>query len=88
MTLIASIITFYNKKILEKKMLPSTLDMEPSSLDPRQKDRLLSSLQTADAFPVVASIMKAQKVFLASDKFATGPAPYKNLTKDFCESLL
>ena len=40
MTLIASIITFSKKKILEKKMLPSTLDMEPSTLDPRQKDRL------------------------------------------------
>ena len=25
---------------------------------------------------------------LASDKFATGPAPYKNRTKDFFESLL
>ena len=30
MTLIASIITFYKKKILEKKMLQSTLDMVPS----------------------------------------------------------
>ena len=40
MTLIASIITFSKKKKLEKKMLPSTLDMEPSTLDPRQKDRL------------------------------------------------
>ena len=41
MTLIASIITFSKNNILEKKMLPSTLDMEPSTLDPRQKDRLL-----------------------------------------------
>ena len=49
MTLIASIITFPQKKIWKKKMLPSTLDprhgtlpldMEPSTLDPRQKDRL------------------------------------------------
>ena len=30
MTLIASIITFSKKKKLEKKMLPSTLDMVPS----------------------------------------------------------
>ena len=42
MTLIASIITFSKKKNLEKKMLPSTLDMAPSTLDPRQKDRLPS----------------------------------------------
>ena len=50
MTLIASIITFSKKKKLEKKMLPSTLDLvpspstlnpRPSTLDPRQKDRLL-----------------------------------------------
>ena len=43
MTLIASIITFSKKKILEKKKCyprPSTLDMAPSNLDPRQKDRL------------------------------------------------
>ena len=48
MTLIASIITFSEKKILEKKNV--TLDprlgilalgMEPSTLDPRQKDRLV-----------------------------------------------
>ena len=30
MTLIASIITFSEKKKIEKKMLPSTLDMVPS----------------------------------------------------------
>ena len=40
MTLIASIITFSKKKFWKKKLLPSTLDMEPSTLDPRQKDRL------------------------------------------------
>ena len=41
MTLIASIITFSKKKILEKKNGTLALDMEPSTLDPRQKDRLL-----------------------------------------------
>ena len=41
MTLIASIITFYKKKKIGKKRLPSTLDMEPSTLDPQQKDRLV-----------------------------------------------
>ena len=47
MTLIASIITFYKKNILEKKNVTVdprhgtlALDMEPSTLDPRQKDRL------------------------------------------------
>ena len=47
MTLIASIITFSKKKILEKKYVTLdprhgtlALDMEPSTLDPRQKDRL------------------------------------------------
>ena len=40
MTLITSIITFSKKKQLKQKMLPSTLDMVPSTLDPRQKDRL------------------------------------------------
>ena len=47
MTLIASIITFSEKKILEKKYITLdprhgtlALDMEPSTLDPRQKDRL------------------------------------------------
>ena len=33
MTLIASIITSYKKKKIGKKRLPSTLDMEPSTLD-------------------------------------------------------
>ena len=45
MTLIASIITFSKKKIWKKKCYPrhGTLadDMEPSTLDPRQKDRLI-----------------------------------------------
>ena len=47
MTLIASIITFSKNKILEKKYITLdprhgtlALDMEPSTLDPRQKDRL------------------------------------------------
>ena len=47
MTLIASIITFYKKNILEKKNVTLdprrgtlALDMEPSTLDARQKDRL------------------------------------------------
>ena len=43
MTLIASIITFSKKKNFgKKKMLPLTLDMEPSTLDPRRKDRLVN----------------------------------------------
>ena len=46
MTLIASIITFSKKKKkIKKKGYPRhgtlALDMEPSTLDPRQKDRLL-----------------------------------------------
>ena len=48
MTLIASIITFSKKKKLEKKNVTLdplhgtlALDMEPSALDPRQKDRLI-----------------------------------------------
>ena len=52
MTLIASLITFSKKKNLEKKNVTLdprlgtlALDMEPSTLDPRQKDRLGSSLQ-------------------------------------------
>ena len=47
MTLIASIITFSKNKNLEKKNVTLdprhgtlALDMEPSTLDPRQKDRL------------------------------------------------
>ena len=47
MTLIASIITFSKKKNLEKKNVTLdpglgtlALDMKPSTLDPRQKDRL------------------------------------------------
>ena len=47
MTLIASIITFSKKKKMEKKNVTLdprhgtlALDMEPSTLDPRQKDRL------------------------------------------------
>ena len=44
MTLIASIITFSKKKKLEKKCYPwhgtLALDIEPSTLDPRQKNRL------------------------------------------------
>ena len=46
MTLIASIITFSKKKIGKKNVTLDprhgtlTLDMEPSTLDPRQKDRL------------------------------------------------
>ena len=47
MTLIASIITFSKNKILEKKYITLdprhgtlALDMELSTLDPRQKDRL------------------------------------------------
>ena len=51
MTLIASIITFSKKKILEKKNVTLNprhgtlaLDMEPSTLDPRQKDRLASPI--------------------------------------------
>ena len=48
MTLIASIITFSQKKNLEKKNVTLdprhgtlALDMEPSTLNPRQKDRLV-----------------------------------------------
>ena len=41
MTLIASIITFSKKKKLEKKNVTLALDMELSTLDPRQKDRLV-----------------------------------------------
>ena len=51
MTLMASIITFSEKKLLEKKIVTLdprhgtlALDMGPSTLDPRQKDRLLTSL--------------------------------------------
>ena len=40
MTLIASIITFSKKK-LDPRCGTLALDMEPSTLDPRQKDRLL-----------------------------------------------
>ena len=45
MTLIASIITFSKKKIgknvtLDPRHGTLALDMEPSALDPRQKDRL------------------------------------------------
>ena len=46
MTLIASIITFSKKKIgkqnvtLDPRHGTLALDMEPSTLDPRQKDRL------------------------------------------------
>ena len=49
MTLIASIITFSTKKKIGKKYVTLdprhgtlALDMEPSTLDPRQKDRLAS----------------------------------------------
>ena len=53
MTLIASIITFSKKNILEKKNVTLdprhgilALDMEPSTLHPRQKDRLdISSIK-------------------------------------------
>ena len=50
MTLIASIITFPKKKwkknvTLDPRLGTLALDMEPSTLDPRQKDRLGSSLQ-------------------------------------------
>ena len=47
MTLIASIIIFSKKKnwkknvTLDPRHATLTLDMEPSTLDPRQKDRLL-----------------------------------------------
>ena len=47
MTLIASIITFSKKKngkknvTLDPRLGTLALDMEPSTLDPRQKDRLL-----------------------------------------------
>ena len=48
MTLIASIITFSKKKKLEKKMLPSTLDMvpSPSTWNPRPStlDKKIDSL--------------------------------------------
>ena len=51
MTLIASIITFSKKKFGKKKNVSLdprhgtlALDMEPSTLDPRQKDRLTSLL--------------------------------------------
>ena len=37
------LLPFQKKFFLEKEMLPSTLDMEPSTLDPRQKDRLRST---------------------------------------------
>ena len=47
MTLIASIVTFSKQKILEKKNVTLdprhgtlALNMEPSTLEPRQKDRL------------------------------------------------
>ena len=46
MTLIASIITFSKKKNLEKKMLPSTLDMVPSPSTKRQTQFHLYFAQT------------------------------------------
>ena len=38
--------------------------------------------------PIETTAKSSFTSFLASDKFATGPAPYKNRTKDFFESLL
>ena len=60
MTLIASIITFSKKKNFGKKNFTldprhSTLalDMEPSTLDPRQKNRLLKFIRVSHYYVLV-----------------------------------
>ena len=73
MTLIASIITFPKKKKIGKKNVTLdprhgtlALDMEPSTLDPGQKDRLVTETSS------VLQAVRENQMFRGCSRFSSG----------------